>query len=133
MVHHENAPAGRAETSGDSESANAEIDSLLAFQNVQMRIGTVIAAEPNPTAKRPAFVLTIDFGPKGTRRTSAQLTENYNCEELVGRQVVAVTNLPPIRVAGVKSEVLVLGAVDDDRGVVLLSPDSAVSNGTRVA
>ena len=103
------------------------------FQRVRIHAGTVVEAAPNPKARVPACVLRIDFGPLGMRTSSAQLTRNYTPEELVGRQVVAVMNFPPKRVAGVKSEVLVLGTVSDEEGVVLLRPTFPVANGTVVA
>lgn len=103
------------------------------FLRADLRVGTVRSAEPNPKARKPAYVLTIDFGPLGTRTSSAQLTERYAAEDLVGRQVVAVVNFPPKRVAGVTSEVLVLGAVDAAAGTTLLVPSHAVADGTRVA
>ena len=103
------------------------------FQRIRIHAGTVVEAAPNPKARVPAYVLRIDFGPLGMRTSSAQITRNYTPEELVGRQVVAVLNFPPKRVAGVRSEVLVLGAVDDEEGVVLLRPTSPVADGAPVA
>ena len=103
------------------------------FMQADLRVGTVRSAEPNPKARNPAYVLTIDFGPLGMRTSSAQLTERYAADDLVGRQVVAVVNFPPKRVAGVKSEVLVLGAVDEAAGTTLLAPTHPVADGTRVA
>ncbi|MEO1525641.1 MAG: tRNA-binding protein [Planctomycetota bacterium] len=102
------------------------------FSKVEMHVGTITAAEPNPQARQPAYILTIDFGPHGTKTSSAQITEHYSVESLIGRQVVAVTNLPPKRVAGVKSEVLVLASVGGD-GTVLIRPDSRVANGSRIS
>jgi len=103
------------------------------FLGVEMRVGRVVSAEWNAKARQPAFVLIVDFGPEiGTRRTSAQLAENYAPDGLVGELVVAVTNLPPKRVAGVESEVLVLAAVDKVRGTVLLRPERDVELGTRI-
>lgn len=99
-----------------------------------LRVGTVTHAEPFPEARTPAVKLTIDFGAElGTRRSSAQLTRRYAPADLVGRQVVAVVNLPPRRVAGFKSEVLVLGGVPAAGDVVLLAVDAPVPNGTPVA
>ncbi|QDU60204.1 tRNA-binding protein [Planctomycetes bacterium Pan216] len=98
-----------------------------------MAVGTIVTAAANSAARKPAYVLTIDFGEKGMKTSSAQLTENYAPDDLVGRQVAAVMNFPPLRVAGIRSEVLVLGAVDAERGVVLLRPDVEVSDGTSVA
>ncbi|MEM9366260.1 MAG: tRNA-binding protein [Planctomycetota bacterium] len=102
------------------------------FQQVEMRVGTVVHAESNVKARHPAYKLTIDFGPLGQRTSSAQLTEHYTASELVGLQVVAVTNLEPKRVAGVKSEVLVLASVGED-GTVLITPAKGVNNGSRIA
>ena len=103
------------------------------LSNLDLRVGTVVEAALNPKAMRPAYALTIDFGPLGTRTSSAQLTDNYTPDELVGRQVVAVTNFAPKRVAGVRSEVLVLAAVCPRRGNVLLELGLEVNNGTPVA
>jgi tRNA-binding protein len=102
------------------------------FLGVEIRTGTVLEAELNPKARVPAYRLRIDFGPRGVKSSSAQITGNYTADELVGRQVVAVLNFEPKRVAGVKSEVLVLGAVSEGRGVVLLEPTFAVENGARI-
>jgi tRNA-binding protein len=104
------------------------------FAQIEMATGTVIAAEPNDSARVPAFVLRIDFGAHyGERTSSAQLTDNYTAAGLVGKQVVAVMNFPPRRIAGVKSEVLVLGAPSDEAGVVLLEPTFGVADGTPIA
>lgn len=100
------------------------------FQRVEMATGTITEARVNDKAHAPAYVLRIDFGPHyGERTSSAQITRNYSAEELVGRQVVAVMNFPPKRVAGVKSEVLVLGAESPEHGIVLLEPSFAVESG----
>ena len=111
---------------------NAEL-TFEEFRRIRMHVGTIVEAAPNPQAKVPAYVLRIDFGPYGLRTSSAQITRNYSLQDLVGRQVVAVTNFPPKRVAGIKSEVLVLGAVSEVEGVVLLQPSCPVANGTPVA
>jgi tRNA-binding protein len=103
------------------------------FDKVDVRVGEVIDVEPFPEARKPAMKLEIDFGDSiGTRRTSAQITTHYQPEDLVGRQVVAVINVPPKRIAGFKSEVLVLGVPQDDGEVVLLSPDHIVPLGGRM-
>jgi len=103
------------------------------FEKVEVKVGKVIEADPFPEARKPSIKLTVDFGPEvGTRRTSAQLTAHYNPEALVGRQVVAVVNFPPKRIAGFKSEVLVLGVPDESGEVVHLSPDSDVPLGGRM-
>jgi tRNA-binding protein len=103
------------------------------FEKVEVRVGRVVAAEPLPEAQKPAIKLSVDFGPEvGEKRTSAQLTAHYAAEDLVGRQVVAVVNFPPKRIAGFKSEVLVLGVPEENGGVVLLSPDLEVPAGGRM-
>ena len=103
------------------------------FEKVDVRVGRVVAAEPFPEARKPSIKLTIDFGPKiGEKRTSAQLTAHYDVEGLIGKMVVAVVNFPPKRIAGFKSEVLVLGVPDEAGEVVLLSPDHEVRPGGRM-
>jgi tRNA-binding protein len=104
------------------------------FTAIDMRVGTVLTAEPFPEARKPAFRLTIDFGAElGVRRSSAQLTMQYSPDRLVGRQVVAAVNLGTRRIAGFESEVLVLGACPEPANVILLAPDQAVPNGTRIS
>lgn len=103
------------------------------FQAVEVRAGTIVAAEPFPEARKPAFKLTIDFGPEvGTRRSSAQITALYEPGELVGRQVIAVTNLPPRQIGPFVSEVLVLGLSDGEGRISLLGPDHPVPNGAHM-
>ena len=102
------------------------------FAAVDMRVGRVVEVEDFPEARKPAWKLTIDFGREiGVKRSSAQIT-NYGREALEGRRVVAVVNFPPRRIGPFLSEVLVLGALDDDQGVVLLRPDSRVADGDRI-
>jgi tRNA-binding protein len=104
------------------------------FFSIDMRVGTVLTAEPFPEARKPAIKLAIDFGPElGVRRSSAQLTRRYDPAQLVGRQVVAAVNLGTRRIAGFVSEVLVLGGVPEEGDVVLLAIDEPVANGTRIA
>jgi tRNA-binding protein len=104
------------------------------FFRVEIRAGVVVRAEPFPEARTPAYRLWIDFGELGVKQSSAQITARYTPEQLVGRAVVAVTNLPPRRVAGFRSEVLVLGVPIDGAGeVVLLQPDAAVPPGSRIS
>ncbi|MCF8465448.1 MAG: chaperone CsaA [Flavobacteriales bacterium] len=102
------------------------------FQNIDLRVGTIVQAEPFPEAKNPAYKLTIDFGALGIKQSSAQITKRYKAEELIGRQIVAVFNFPPKKVAGFKSEVLVLGATPSADDVVLLSPEIELPNGSVV-
>ena len=103
------------------------------FEKVDVRVGRIIGAEPFPEARKPSIKLLLDFGAEvGQKRTGAQLTAHYDPEGLVGRQVVAVVNFPPKRIAGFKSEVLVLGVPDEAGEVVLLSPDHDVPLGGRM-
>jgi tRNA-binding protein len=104
-----------------------------AFLAVDIRVGRITSAKFNPTAIKPAFHLEVDFGPEiGVKQSSAQLTVHYTAESLVGLLVVAVVNFAPKRIAGVKSEVLVLGVPDADGAVVLLQPDQDVAVGGRM-
>jgi tRNA-binding protein len=103
------------------------------FQSVDMRVGRIVAVEDFPEARHPAWKLTIDFGPDiGTRRSSARIV-HYRREQLEGRLVIGVVNLPPRQVGPVRSEVLVLGALDPEKGVVLLAPDQDAELGSRIA
>jgi tRNA-binding protein len=102
------------------------------FEKLDMRVGRVIDVQEFPEARVPAWKLTVDFGAEiGTKRSSAQIT-HYPAESLVGRLVVGVVNFPPKRIAGFPSEVLVLGALDDEKGVVLLEPDDEVELGSPI-
>ena len=103
------------------------------FEAVEMRVGRIVEVEEFPEARKPAWKLRIDFGPElGMKRSSAQIT-NYAREELEGTLVVAVVNFPPRQIGPVRSEVLVLGALDDAKGVILLRPDRDVELGDRIA
>lgn len=101
------------------------------FDKVEMRVGTIISVKLNKRARVPAYGLKIDLGELGIKSSSAQITDLYSAEELVGRQVVVVTNFAPIRIADVKSEVRILG-VDTADGCVLLSPEREVPNGGKI-
>jgi len=107
-------------------------DGLQHFQQVDMRLGRIVAVDDFPEARKPAFKLTIDFGELGIRRSSAQITVYYTKEELVGRLVIAVVGLPPRRIAGFTSEVLVLGVPDAEGNVILLEPERDAPLGGRV-
>ena len=103
------------------------------FLKVDIRAGTILEAEVFPEARKPAYKMKIDFGPEiGVKKTSAQITEHYEPEALIGRQVMAVVNFPPRQIGPVMSEVLTLGAHDDAQKVVLLGLDHPVPNGSRM-
>jgi tRNA-binding protein len=103
------------------------------FLRVDIRVGRIVDVQPFPTARKPAYQLRIDFGPElGERRSSAQLTQLYQPEDLLGRHVLAVLNFPPRQIANFFSEVLVLGVPDPDGNVVLVQPDRAVPLGGRL-
>lgn len=106
---------------------------LETFQKVDMRVGTIVEASLNEKARKPAYKLKVDFGEElGIKSTSAQITDLYESKSLVGRKVIAVVNFPPLQVASVKSDVLVLGSLSD-QGVVLLQAGDEAKNGDRVA
>ncbi|NVK28927.1 MAG: tRNA-binding protein [Flavobacteriia bacterium] len=112
-----------------------EIDIQQFFES-ELHVGTIIEVEALPNAHVPAWVLTIDFGPLGIKTSSARITRLYDKDDLIGEQIIAVTNLPPRQVGKVKSECLVLGlpsTEDSDTEVVLLRPERPVDNGTRVS
>jgi tRNA-binding protein len=103
------------------------------FLKVDIRVGTIIRAEPYPEARNPSFKLYVDFGPKiGERKTSAQVTVHYTLEELIGKQVAAVINFPAKQIGKFMSEILVLGFPDENGGVVLVEPNRKVANGGRL-
>jgi tRNA-binding protein len=103
------------------------------FERVDIRVGTIVDAQPFPQARKPAYKLTIDFGGDiGTKRSSAQITVHYTPDQLIGRQVCAVVNFPPRQIGPFMSEVLTLGMPDEDGAVVLVRPDLKVPNGGRL-
>tara|TARA_B100001029_G_scaffold104489_1_gene86128 strand:+ start:27 stop:362 length:336 start_codon:yes stop_codon:yes gene_type:complete len=102
------------------------------FTKVDMRVGQIVSVSDFPEARNPSYILNVDFGPLGTKKTSAQVT-NYKKEDLLDRLVVAVFNFPPKQIGPIMSEVLVLGAVENDGTVRLLKPDPDCGLGSRVA
>jgi len=119
-----------------SHSADASAADPIGFDDflkVDIRIGTIVEAEPFPEARKPAFKLRIDFGPAiGVKKSSAQITRHYALEDLAGRQVAAVVNFPPRQIGRFMSEVLTLGFADAEGEVVLFAPDQPVPNGSRL-
>jgi len=103
------------------------------FEKVEMRVGTVLEAKDFPGARNPAYQLLIDFGEHGIKKSSAQITDLYQPEDLIGRQVIAVVNFPPKQIATFFSECLVLGLVGENKVITLLQPERPVPNGLRVA
>lgn len=102
------------------------------FERVELRAGTILSATDLPAARAPAYVLTIDFGPLGIRRSSARITRHYAKEDLPGRQVLAVVNFPPKQIGSVMSECLVTGFEDGEGGIVLAAVERPVPNGARL-
>lgn len=120
MLHNADAPA-------------ADLIDFDAFLKVDVRMGTIIAVQDFPEARKPAYKLEIDFGPAiGVKKSSAQITEHYEAGDLLGRQVAAVVNFPPRQIGKFMSEVLTLGFGDEAGAVVLFQPDRAVPNGSRL-
>jgi len=103
------------------------------FQKIEMRVGRIVDAKDFPEARKPSYRLTIDFGPFGLKKSSAAVQPWYTKEQLVGREIVAVTNFPPRQVGPFRSEVLCLGAVEADGRVILLRPDQEGEPGARIA
>ena len=110
-----------------------EIIAWETFAQVELRVGTIVAARPNEKARQPAYVLQVDLGPLGYKQSSAQLTGHYTPEALLGRRVLCVCNFASKRIAGIKSEILVTGAIDAEGKVVLAEFALPVENGARLA
>lgn len=124
--------ASREQTTAAQVPEVAAETSIDTFFEIDIRVGRVVAAVLNPKARKPSYRMEIDFGPLGMRTSSAQLTALYTPEELIGQQVLAVVNFPPRRVAGVESQVLVLGVSDPDGAIVLLTAEREAPLGSRV-
>lgn len=103
------------------------------FQKIDLRIGTIIKTEEFPQARKPAYIVWVDLGELGTKKSSAQITELYTCDELVGKQVLCVCNFPPKQVGPIQSEVLVTGFVHEGGKVALATTDLPVPNGTKLS
>lgn len=107
--------------------------SFADFEKIDIRVGTVLTCEPFPQARKPAWKLSVDFGPEiGVKRSSAQITVHYQPQDLIGRQVLGVVNFPPRQIGPMLSEVLVLGLYDGAGAVVVIGPERAVPNGERL-
>jgi tRNA-binding protein len=119
--------------SGMDDTSATGLVTFEDFLAINIRVGRITAVEDNVKAKKPAYVLTIDFGPLGLKTSSAQITGNYTKEQLLGKQVVAIVNFPVKLVAGIKSECLVLAALSERGGTVLLQPGMPVEDGSRIA
>jgi len=118
----------------DPENPPEDAIAFADFLKVDIRIGTIISANEFPEARKPAYKLVIDFGPGvGVKKSSAQITRHYTCDELVGRQVSAVVNFPPRQIGKFMSEVLTLGYPDDQGRIVLVTVDQTMPNGARLA
>lgn len=116
-----------------SETQERRLIEYSDFEAVDIRVGTIIDAQPFPEARKPAIKLWIDFGEKiGVKKTSAQITKHYTLEDLVGRQVAGVVNFPPRQIGKFMSEVLTLGFPDEEGGVVLIAPTLPVPNGGKL-
>ena len=102
------------------------------FEKIDIRAGTILEVNDFPKAKKPSWQLTIDFGDLGIKKSSAQITELYDKQDLIGKQVIAVVNFPPKQIANFFSECLVLGVYTDKKEVVLLTPDKNVANGWKI-
>ena len=115
------------------ETPSAPLIAFEAFLAVDIRVGTIVEAEPFPEARKPALKLLIDFGSIiGRKKSSAQITTYYNAEDIVGRQIAAVVNFPPRQIGKFMSEVLTLGFPDEKGAVVLFRPDRVIPNGSRL-
>jgi len=103
------------------------------FTKVDLRVGTIVDAKPFPEARNPAYIIYVDFGESlGIKKSSAQITDHYEVDQLIGKQVICVTNFPPKQIGPIKSEVLITGFSDDNGGIVLATSDKSVPNGAKL-
>jgi len=102
------------------------------FEKIDIRVGTILTAQPFENAKHPAYQLSIDFGDIGIKKSSAQITHLYSTADLIGKQIIAVVNFPPKQIANFFSECLVLGVYNDSKEVVLLAADKPIKNGSKI-
>lgn len=102
------------------------------FEKIDIRTGTILEANPFPEAIKPAYQLKIDFGELGIKQSSAQITVHYSIDELIGKQIIAVVNFPPKKIAHFFSECLILGVYDENNQVILLQPDKSTKNGFKI-
>jgi tRNA-binding protein len=116
----------------DTQNSLTDQIQFADFLKVDIRVGTILTVEDYPEARKPAYKLEIDFGALGKKRSSAQITNHYKKEDLIGKQVIAVVNFPPKQIGKFKSEVLTLGLADDQGLIVLLKPTMQVPNGSRL-
>ncbi|WP_376747152.1 tRNA-binding protein [Empedobacter brevis] len=116
----------------ENPKQNTETISWQDFKKIDIRVGTIIKADDFPKAKNPAYILEIDFGPLGIKKSSAQITSLYTKEELIGKQIISIVNFPKKQIANLMSECLVMGVYGNNNDVILLNPERKVENGSKI-